>query len=174
MIPDIETRLDSMRRAMLEVVIPAIDPHKSLAVEQAMLVIAQLSMLDGQVSKIDIFTNICLSDLKNTLEKLEVDGGPASISARTEIANILSGSLSGASEAYRNLGNAAEALIRAMDKDGTESSREHVHIAMLNFSKRQAMRDRIWFAASGFDPSAAILPTIDDMIKSSREKKHGS
>ena len=47
--PSFDLRLQTMMKAMTEVVLPAVDPDNSAAVEQANLVIGSLNLLTEQV-----------------------------------------------------------------------------------------------------------------------------
>ena len=49
MVPTITARLRTMMKAMQEVVLPAVDPHHSIAQEQAKLVLGSLNLILQQI-----------------------------------------------------------------------------------------------------------------------------
>lgn len=176
MIPDIELRLDSVRRALTEVILPAIDQGNSLAVEQTMLAIGHIGMIMGQVDKAADYVAICFADLATTMADLPVTGGADTTAAAAALAATLSSPGQGEDcrNAYRAATGALERLIRAVDSDGDADFRRELHRKVLAFTKRQAGRERSWFAASGFDPDARNLPSIPNMISAGREIVRGS
>lgn len=174
MIPGIELRLDSMRRAVAEVILPAIDPANSLAVEQAMLLLGHFGLLIDQVGKADVYARLCFDDLAKMASAIEAQGGPVTQAAAAALSTAIGTSTKTGEADYRSGASALEALIRAADVDAEASFRLALRKQVLAFGKRQATRDRSWFAASGFDPDAASLPSIETMLGAEQEAVHGS
>ncbi len=176
MIPDIELRLDSVRRALTEVILPAIDPSNSLAVEQTMLAIGHVGMIIGQIDKAAEYAAICFADLAATMASLPVAAEPVTAAAAVDLATALGFPEPGpdCAAAFRTASAALEQLIRTADGDGDTEFRRELHRRVLAFTKRQAGRERCWFGASKFDPDASTLPSIADMIGAEREKPLGS
>jgi hypothetical protein len=172
-IPSIELRLDSMRRALQDVIIPAIDQQNSLAIEQAALMLGHIGMIIDQAGKADLFARLCLDDLLHFVEGLAPEGGRDVKAAADELEEAATLSGDSADARYKHLSAALETLIRSTEIDGSEGFRRRLRQGVLLFSKRQAERERVWFAASGFDPSAASLPSIAQMLAERAEAVHG-
>ena len=176
MIPDIELRLDSVRRALTEVILPAIDAGNSLAIEQTMLAIGHIGMIMGQADNAADYVAICFVDLAQTMADLPgaVEADTQAAAAALSAALSLPGQGEDGRAAYRTATGALEYLIRTADGDGNTKFRHELRRRVLAFTKRQAGRERSWFGASGFDPDARTLPSIADMISAARENTRGS
>ena len=163
MTPSIDLRLATIIRAMRDVVSPAIDRDNSLAQEQAALVIGHLQLLAVQWSRTNEYANVCLTDLAGALRALSPEGGPQTMHAATALFAALD-CTAGAREArYKAVMAGADQLIRAADVDGGEEFGKQLRQAMLAFSKRQSLRDRSWFALSGFDLRPGELLSIESL-----------
>lgn len=162
MTPGIDLRITSMIRAMEDVVRPAIDPGNSLAAEQAALVVGHLRLLAIHWSKADAYARTCLADLDRTLEGLVPSGGPATSAAAADLARAR-GQGGDAEAHYKAVMRATDSLVRAAARDGDHAFRETLRGAVLAFSTRQSLRDRSWFAASGFDLNPGELHSIADL-----------
>lgn len=162
MTPDIDLRIASMVRAMEDVVRPAIDPLNSLATEQAALIVGHLRLLAVQWSKVENYARACLADLDRTLEGLAPSGGPATRAAAADLAEAREPK--GPAEAhYKAVMRATDSLVRAAARDGEPAFRQALHHAVIAFSARQSLRDRSWFAASGFDLNPGELHSVADL-----------
>lgn len=164
MIPGFAIRIDSMTRALNSVIMPAIDPENRLAQEQAALLMAQLSMMSTQWDKVAGYARLSCSELNAMAQRLKPEGGPVTIAAADELSAILRQDSPPGEDAYRNVSAAVEKLVHAVDEDGTEAFRKRLHREVLEHGKRQALHDRAWFVACGFDVNASELPKIEDLI----------
>ena len=175
MIPDIELRLDSVRRALTEVILPAIDTGNSLAIEQAMLAIGHIGMIIDQADKAVAYAALCFADLAEAMADLPVASGPQSVAAHG-LANALQlpEQCLDCRDAYCAATAALDHLIRTADTDADTDFRRGLHQRVLAFTKRQSGRERSWFAASGFDPDVRSLPSIEAMIGTGLEISCGS
>ena len=90
MTPSAADRMATMMRALAEVVLPAIDPANSLAVEQARLVLGHLAVLSGQgdEARLDALELASEQDLARQLVALPA-GGPLSAAALANLATAL-------------------------------------------------------------------------------------
>lgn len=152
-----------MVRAMQDVVLPAIEPSNGLAREQASLIIGHLNLLAMQWSRADEYARVCLADLERTIAPLTPAGGPQTTAAAGALDAAL-GEQGAAEPRYKRVMAAVDALVRAADRDGDAAFRETLRVELLDFSLRQSLRDRSWFAGSGFDLRPAELSPIDDII----------
>lgn len=164
MSPEFDLRLDSMRRAMTNVVLPAIDPTDSLAIEQASLVVAHLTMMMQQWDKVDAYARLCLDDIRALTGALQTAGGAQTIAAAAALRDAVDTADGSPGKIFRRAMAALEALVRAAEIDADPAFRRHLHREVLLHGNRQAARDRVWFAASGFDVNVSRLPTIEELL----------
>lgn len=164
MTPSIEIRLASMIRSMSDVIIPSIDPGNSLAREQASLMIGQLNLLGLHWRKVFPYAEVCLADLRKCAQGLTADGGEATQAAAAGLTAALDADAPDPERKYQDCARALEAVVRASAEDGTPAFQAQVERAVLAFGRRQATRDRAWFAMSGFDIDSDSLPSIDQII----------
>jgi hypothetical protein len=110
------------------------------------------------------------------MANLPVASGPQTVAAAHGLADALQlpEQCLDCRHAYRAATAALDHLIRAADTDGDTDFRRELHRRLLTFTKRQSGRERSWFAASGFDPDAGNLPSIEAMIGGTRENASGS
>ena len=164
MSPDFDLRLDSMRRAMTNVVLPAIDPADSLAIEQASLVVAHLSMMLQQWDRIGDYARLCVAELGAVVARLDPRGGPLTLAAANELCATMAAPAASPNKAFRNAMAALEELVRAAEVDGDRAFRTDLRREVLLHANHQATRDRTWVAASGFDVNVGQLPTIEQLF----------
>lgn len=163
MTPSIDLRISTIVRAMEDVVTPAIEEGNSLAREQAALIIGHLRLLAVQWSRADGYARTCLADLVDTLVPLEPAGGEQTVAAGLHLGASL-GSEGNAESRYKQIMAAADALVRAADADGDPGFRAELSARLLDFSLRQSLRDRSWFAGTGFDLHPEQLFPIEDLV----------
>ncbi|MFD2579823.1 hypothetical protein ACFSTD_17200 [Novosphingobium colocasiae] len=153
-----------MIRALDQVIMPALDPNNSLAREQAGLLAGHLRLLAAQWNRTENYARTCLDDLVQSLEGFEPAGGPHTAKAFDAVARTIAArSPNGIEQQYKQLSAVADALVRAVDIDGDAALRQQLHRALLAFSRRQALRDRSWFALSGFDLKPDELIPIEKL-----------
>lgn len=163
--PGFEVRLSSMRRALVTVIMPAIDPDNQLAQEQAALMLAHIGMLEAQWDKLEDYARLCVHDLVEVSGRIDAAGGAETLAAAAALATLAETPPARGEVAYRALSEALEELVRAVDRDGDADFRRTLHREVLLHGNRQATRDRVWFAACGFDVNTADLPSIEELIR---------
>lgn len=163
MTPSIDLRISTIVRAMEDVVTPAIEEGNSLAREQAALIIGHLRLLSMQWSRAEGYARTCLDDLVDTVAPLKPLGGALTLAAGDQLAASL-GSLGGAEARYKMVMAATDALVRAAESDGDPGFRSDLTVRLLDFSLRQSLRDRSWFAGTGFDLHPEQLLPVDDLV----------
>jgi len=170
MMPSIELRLQTMVKAMADVILPAIAPENALAREQAQLMTAQLRMIAKQWPRAAEYDALELRDIAALAERLcaRVTGGAETRGAAEALAALLRRREAEPTSAVREgraaIANAIDALIRASVVDGDEAFRRMSSDAILEYSGLQAWRGRAWFAGCGMDPERALFPEIDDVL----------
>jgi hypothetical protein len=163
MTPSIEVRLESVLHGLRDVVIPAIKPDEALAVEQAGLILAQLSMLVKQIPYADRYYRLCRDDARASAAVIvqRPAGGSRSVAAAASLAALLSSADVDVPEAdYLALAGGIAALTSAATEDAEPEWRARVHGEALAFSIRQNRRERVWFMDAGFDPNPGELPCL--------------
>lgn len=167
MTPSPIIRLKSVVQTLEHVIIPAVDPGNSLAIEQCALVLAQLHMLVRHMPFIGEYHALCHADLATTVAALPpAVGGPATEDAglNLAVADREADGMTDASAAYHHLGRSLENLVRATAADGEAKYRAALDAAVLAFSRRQTRRARSWFRDAGFDHDPNGLPSLEDMV----------
>jgi len=168
--PSIELRLQTMAKAMAEVILPAIAPEDALALEQAQLMMAQLGMIAKQWRKAAEYELLELREIAALAERLcaFATGGDETRAAAEALAAILrehKGHQPGAVDEERAaIAKAIDALIRASGIDGDDAFKRGSSEAILEYSALEAWRGRAWFAGCGMDPERARLPEIGEML----------
>ncbi|MCK9502932.1 MAG: hypothetical protein M0Q95_01950 [Porticoccaceae bacterium] len=173
MTPGFDVRLSSMKRALSEVIIPAIDSDSSLAQEQAALLLGHLELISQQWRNVSRYNQICLDEIMALVKQIKPVGKEATQSASLQLNEAMTAATGDSEAAYKQIAHALEQLVYAVDIDGDGDFRDSLHRQILLYSQQQALRDRVWFAACGFDVNAKALPSIDEIISGQKETNHG-
>jgi hypothetical protein len=175
MTPSIELRIQTMIKAMAEIILPAIGPGNDLAREQGQLMIAQLGLIAKQWDKALAYDSICLRELIGLARRLcnEAAGGPQTTAAAGALSALLQRHASGdelptthagIDEVRAAIADGIDKLVRATEVDSTPAFHDASGKAILDHGALQSWRDRVWFAEAGMDPERASLPGIDEML----------
>ena len=175
MTPSIELRLQTMIKAMAEIILPAIGPGNDLAREQGQLMIAHLGLIARQWDKALAYDSLCLREMICLARKLCEDaaGGPQTTVAATALSALLQGHASGGElpttlakikEVRVALAAGVDQVVRATEVDSTPTFHAASTKTIMDYAALQAWRDRVWFADAGMDPERADLPSIDEML----------
>lgn len=162
--PSIEDRLGSMIRAMEEVVLPELRGRKGLAEEQASLVLGHLHQLRAQAGLNTHYENAEFRALATLAAELvaAASGGPVTTSAAHELRSAaMPATDDDALQAATVRTSAAiAALIAAAHVDGDTRFRTAVYRQVLGHGAATALRDRSWFAITGFEGPDTELPSM--------------
>jgi hypothetical protein len=170
MMPSIDLRLQTMAKAMADVILPAIAPENLLAREQAQLLIAHLGMISKHRRDAAKYEALELREIAALAERLcaVATAGAETRAAADALATLLRErkgySAGGVDEDRTTIATAIDVSIRASGVDGDEVFKEASSRAILEYSALEAWRGRVWFAGCGMDPERARLPEIDDML----------
>jgi len=161
--PDIDLRMQSMLKALSDVILPAIPAEQSLARDQTKLVMDHLTVLATHWKHA----------LNYELESLRLACALAQELAELEIAHGLREEFSAAvaqaaaldRSDYDEVSGAYRAVKRIIDcviGDDTRGASlpPALKNAVLRYSTVQARRERIWHRGAGLDPDVATLPSI--------------
>lgn len=165
-----EIQIQSMIKAMLEVVLPAVDPANELAIQQAQLVVGHLSIFAQRLPlqyRYDRDALDRLVALAADLREAGADSDGALGQAATRGSNVLDRAQADPAElvqAARALTEAMDGSIRRVFSSGDEASQARVEKVTLAMSREQLLRDRAWLIMQGWEPDPASVPAIDTMI----------
>lgn len=165
MVPDADLQLKATMKALAETVTPAVDPENKVAQEQLHLAIATLHILQDQLPRSRRFYRAISGDTLNLCEAI-----CAAIGSRTQIDAARSALVAAledpALENYeieRMNGELSLALAQCIESlDACE--REKIDGIVLEGTALPIERKRAWFIGSGFEPNAASLRQIDELI----------
>ncbi len=176
MTPDHSLRLNTLLRAMQDVVLPAIDPRNRLALDQANIVVGNLRILLDQCDKAYQYEWAELREyfalVSAMSESARASSGAADSLAAADAALAASSQLVGLAiptqaelvARVRELKQAADTLLRAAYEHGTPQHRSRVDRLVHEQAQRQLTRERVWFRKAGFELDARALPTMDEVI----------
>jgi hypothetical protein len=157
--PSIDLRIQSMQRALTEVILPAIAVDNPLAQEQARLLLGHLHALALHHRHAARFADLELRASAALAKQLllDVTGGAATHAAATRLRECLP-------EHDFRFSAAIEALVIATGIDGDSHYAERIGALVLQHEKAAAIRGRAWFKAMGFDSAPATLMDIETML----------
>ena len=169
MSPDFDLRTRVMMAALEDVIIPAIDPKNSLAIEQSKLLLGNLGMMRDQIDYYHAYETIELATLTKLLETLSPHNGPASAETAALIAEghaaagpaVATSALRKISRAMRE---AARTLVDAAAAKGGQAEQE-TRQAVLAYSEEALLRERAWSAGYGFDVFPETLRSIPESLE---------
>jgi hypothetical protein len=173
--PSINHRLDSMMRAVTEIILPALGSSNSLATEQAGLLLGHMSVLRMQIDNAPRYLGVEMQAAKTLGRALvaEASGGTETkASVATLTAALEERGTNGPAQAddrLERINEAIENLVYAMKEDGDAESRACVSKLILEHGKAAAERDRVWFSAMGFEAADSALPSFSDLLVSMPE-----
>jgi hypothetical protein len=169
-------QIQSVLKALTDVVLPAVDPHNKLAQEQLRLVIGTLSLMQQQLPlqfRFDCDELRRLLALCRQLQPLVPDRpGPRTAAAVLEsqtrlAAGVLERAQAGPAEveqAVRALRACSGELITQVFEAGEPGSRQAVQDAVLRASREQLLRDRAWVLPQNWEPDPKVLPPLEVLI----------
>jgi len=179
MVPS-ELRLQSMLRAMIEVIQPAIDRSQQLAIDQANIMIGTLRILLDQNDKAYQFRMVELRQYaKQVRELLELaQGGPETdascraakvVLARAEpIAAMPIPTQAALSDLVLAMRTAADELLQAAHTDGNPAFRRAAARLVLDAGGKELVRERVWVRAAGFESDPRALPSMEELLSLDR------
>lgn len=167
--PTIEARLDSMIRALSDIVLPELSAG-SLAQEQAGLVLGHLQVIRSQFDFSASFERAELASIKVLARELAAaaDGGQTTNEAARALADSASAIDGDTPSKYRanmeEISNCIENLYRAADVDGEVNFKRKMKLDIIRQSAEWARYQRIWFSSMGFEARNSDLPSVGQLI----------
>jgi hypothetical protein len=155
MMPSIELRLATMRRALAEVILPAIAADNALAREQAQLVMAHLELLAQQLPTAARLDERVLRGTEALAQALVASaaGGARTQAAAATLGAALASNVDEPHAARRaRLAAAIDTLVGAAEEDGDAAFRAQAFDAIVAHAGECGVYERAWFAPNGLDP----------------------
>ncbi len=171
--PDIGSRLNAMSMALRQVVIPALPPDETLAIEQATVCVGHLAVLGEQYNFLADYELLCLTEMATLGQRLAetARGGPETTAAADRLRTVVrdagpaQGGPAHTRRGRRNqIAAAIDELVLAGLVDAEPDFLAGSEELVLAHGKQQARRDRAWFQHTGLDPDPAELPGIPELI----------
>jgi hypothetical protein len=167
---DIYQRIRAIERALRDVIIPAIDPQRANAVEQAGYCLRHLNLVATQCQWEYPFV---LAELRDFLELTRTLQGIAGASAPAAVREQASGAEAAAGEfaplrlpgmttvrqAVTGLRQAADELLKAALDAGPEA-RSAAGAAVVDMARRREIREGAWIRGQGYDSAPGGGPDI--------------
>ncbi|MGD1953964.1 MAG: hypothetical protein ACFBZ9_01720 [Sphingomonadales bacterium] len=149
--PSVDDRLNSVLRALQNVVLPALPPQASLAQEQVMLAMGHIQIIQAQLDATPTFEAEELADLIDMSHQiLAIDS--SSTSFQTQLASLKDameareGHVRDRAETIRS---AIDVLLQAAHSD--TPYHQAIRDVILASGRARTEKDRQWFSAMGFD-----------------------
>ena len=172
--PDVQ--IQSILKAMADVVLPAVDPNNKLAQEQARLCMGLLGVMARQLPlqyRFDCDELARLSAYAAELQRMARGGEQttAALAALGKQAGEADALLERARvspqavlDAVRGLREATGSLIPSVYRDGDAAAQDRVQRATRAMSKEQLLRDRSWVLAQGWEADPKAVPPIEELL----------
>lgn len=169
-------QIQTVIKAMTDVVFPAVDPNNKLAQEQAGLVIGMLHLVAQRLplmyryDRDELSRFLALAEtLQNEAKKLP--GATAALHALATSAdvgeNVLDRAQAEPSEleaASFELREKIGALITAIYAETDTASLSHISAIVTAHAKEQLLRERSWLIAQGWEADPKTIPAIETLI----------
>lgn len=169
-------QIQTVIKAMMEDVIPALDQSNQLAMQSAQLTIGTLALIAQHLPLEYRYDCDELSRLVTAANALaaQASGGEktgaalASMSEASRVANdVLDRARAEPSEildSIRSLRAATADTVRAVYAEGSDQVQAQVEATVLALSKEQLLRDRSWLLMQGWEPNPQAVPAIDTLL----------
>jgi len=173
-----EIQLQTMIKAMVDTVLAAVDPLNALAQEQCRLVIGTLMLMAEQLPLQYRFDCDELTRMVAFADELGIPLEGCTGTVADASSALTASAVAGRALLSRPTANPAEivtvarairtALDQVIDEVFTDQSarayRADVLRIVLDQSRGEILRDRVWTRSQGFEPDAEDLPTIESLL----------
>jgi hypothetical protein len=169
-------QIQTVIKALTDVVLPAVDPHNKLAQEQAKLAIGMLHLVAQRqplMYRYDLDELARFLALADTLRQ-QAEGLPgasnalhalmASTEAGEEVLGRAQAEPSELEEANFDLREKIGALITQVYRHTETGKLKPISDAVNAHAKEQLLRERVWLVAQGWEPDPKSLPAIETLI----------
>ena len=173
-----EIQLQSMIKAMTEVVIPAVDSNNDLASEQAQLVLGMLHLMAARlpwqfhfdVDALDRALQLSLEVCKRGEGGSQTNAALKSLDAAAARGHtVLAGAKASPEDleaAILELREKTARALEALHEDGEASAQKAIDRAVLNAAREQNTLERAWFAPQGWDAESEAPAPLETLLQS--------
>ena len=160
--PSPQVRLDSMMKALADVILPAIPAVSELAVEQAQLLLGHLAILRSQIDFLSEFEDTELRAARTLADALcaIAEGSRCTEAAAADLARL------GPNGTLDETLMALESLILAAAEDGTPEFKAQLRKLVIRHGRLMADLNRSAFAGTRFEVAPDSLPPLPEALAS--------
>lgn len=167
--PDIDLRLESVTKALTDVILPALPQDQRFARDQLGLVLGHLRIIATHWQYALRYELACCDALCGLARDLAglIDDPALSDALDTAVAQtarVDRADYTAVSAALRALGTVLDRTIGADHTNGPLDPR--LTQAVIAYARAAASRERVWHRDSGLDPDAPVLPSIETLFPS--------
>ena len=167
-----EIQITSIIKAMVDVVLPALDPENKLAVEQGQLVVGMLRLMETQLPLQFRFDRDELQRLLGAAAELEAicqsEATDELAMARARSSGTLANCTIDPAELHQAIGTMRTAIGDTIYAVGTNSTDESVvaraEKCVLKLSREQLLRDRSLLISQGWELDPDGLTPIEELL----------
>ena len=171
MIPEIDTQLAAVIKALSDNILPAVDGSNPMAAEQIQLCLATLGLVKAHLPDLhrylrrDLETHVLLAgELKQLADKAGVtpDFALHAIEASTR---MLADPEMGATEIEQQARRLKEAIIELIAATRGTSAERDVAAIIIKAEEIVILRSRAWSIGMGFEPDPTQIPSLNQLLK---------
>lgn len=177
--PDIQ--LQTVIKAMMDDVIPALDQTNQLAMQSAQLTVGTLSLMAQQLPLAYRYDCDELARLINAgkLLRIQIKGDHKAASALAELEETIGTSMAVLERAkaepaellasIRSLRSVTGDTVRTIYEEASETTIASVEETILTNAKEQLLRDRSWLLTQGWEPDPESVPAIETLLSQQQD-----
>lgn len=171
-----QLQIQTIIKAMMEDVIPALDQSNQLAMQSAQLTIGTLTLLAQHLPLEYRFDCDELARLVDCAQAL-ADQAQGKTRTQAAVEALAQAQQAGAQvleraraepdeivQAVRALRSATAQTVRAVHAEGSGTVQAQVAATVMAMSKAQLLRDRSWLLMQGWEPDPTRVPAIDTLL----------
>lgn len=171
MIPEIDTQLTAVIKALSDNILPALDQTNPMAQEQMQLCLATLGLIRGNLPSLHRFLR---RDLEGQIELATeiadfAESSHLDISAlKAAVADsqvLLTDPEMGATEVEQQVRLLKEAVVEAVNAARGSDVETDIAQAILAAEEAAILRSRAWCLNMGFEPDPTQIPALDELVK---------
>ena len=170
-----EIQIQAMIKAMVDVVLPAVDPEQKMAQEQARLVIGTLGLIASRLPVAYRFDRDQLDRYVSLSRELvaldQADGGGQTVSKLESLAergaDVLQRARAEPAELEStvfDLRAEVSSLLQSLHKSSSPEKWNKVNRLILEASRMEIDRERALVVAMGFEPKPGSIPPIESLL----------
>ena len=170
-----EIQIQAMIKAMVDVVLPAVDPEQKMAQEQARLVIGTLGLIASRLPVAYRFDRDQLDRYVSLSRELvaldQAEGGGQTVSKLESLAergaDVLQRARAEPAELEStvfDLRAEVSSLLQSLHKSSSPEKWNKVNRLILDASRMEIDRERALVVAMGFEPKPGSIPPIESLL----------